>query len=608
MCRSHNDSISQKNSVSLHFNRLFMEYKEFIPFFKDRLTELFHKDSLDSYRVRYHNTLSVLKELRNLIEGWQNKNIKRAETLQYCITEVIGTVNQDTVFDFSICSKTRFIEILRQFSNELNDINSKKDRQPSLKGTHLIYLINKYISLNQTKYLTSLWDSIENILFKQGNFPDEELITHLDGLDKIIMSLAREILNRGYSKSAVFFWAQKYIKEDESIKAFNEFRSLLSGSSLKEYTVILQLYILDAPDATFSDFHSEIDAGILNDFRRKDPVYLKFISKAQNRRFYIAKSNVTDAQSAIRNAKIKLFGELDAIHIGISKMNVSIYQKAIVIEHRANNGDYVTMYPTQFVLDGTFPQNIAISNKYRQLLKNIKANPIIDDSVKIRLDGALRHLRIANSDSEIEQRFINYWIALEFIFSSPLIEENTYLRLKINLTNILSACYVARNLRHLELILKTKGILNEADHIDETNIGTLINNTSGLLIKYRLMKFKARLFTHSDKRKLYLQNHRNNLEAHLSRIYHLRNELIHEAGINQDIEDLTSNLKYYLTFLLNQMIVYFSDLPTTKKRRNIKIDEFFYEYQMIIDNIAEDWSLDKMKQVQYNDELLVELI
>ena len=56
------------------------------------------------------------------------------------------------------------------------------------------------------------------------------------------------------------------------------------------------------------------------------------------------------------------------------------------------------------------------------------------------------------------------------------------------------------------------------------------------------------------------------------------------------------------------MIVYFSDLPTTKKRRNIKIDEFFYEYQMIIDNIAEDWSLDKMKQVQYNDELLVELI
>lgn len=120
-----------------------MQYAELIPYFKDRFTELFHKDSLDSYRVRYHNTLSIFKELKGLIEGWQNKNIKRAETLQYCINEVISIINQDLVFDFSICSKSRFIDILEQFSRELNDANTKKDRQTSLKGTHLIYLLNK---------------------------------------------------------------------------------------------------------------------------------------------------------------------------------------------------------------------------------------------------------------------------------------------------------------------------------------------------------------------------------------------------------------------------------------------------------------------------------
>lgn len=581
-----------------------MQYTELITYFKDRFTELFHKDSLDSYRVRYHNTLSILKELRNLIEGWQNKNIKRAETLQYCITEVISVINQDIVFDFSVCSKSRFMDILEQFSRELNDTNSKKDRQSSLNGTHLIYLLNKYISLNQPKYLNLLWAEIESFLFQPGDFPDTDLVPNLDRLDKVIVSLAREILNRGYSKSAVFFWSQKYLKDNNSPEAFNEFKQLLSASSLKEYTVILQLYILDAPDSTFTDFHSEVQPSILNEFRRKDPVYLRFISKAQNRRFFIAKSKVTDAQSAIRYAKLKLFGELDAIHIGISQMNVSIFQKAIVIEHRSDDGDYVTMYPTQFVLDGTFPQNIAISNKYRVLLRNIRNNLTIDDSVKIRLDGALRHLRIANADNEIEQRFINYWIALEFIFSSPLIEENTYLRLKINLTNILSACYVARNLHNIESILRAKGLLGKDDMLDETNIDSVIKKTSGLLIKYRLMKFKARLFGYSDKRKNYLQNHRNNLEAHLSRIYHLRNELIHEAGINQDIEDLTSNLKYYLTFLLNQMIIYFSSLPNSGNRTNIKIDEFFYEYQMLIDNIKEDWSIDKMREVPYNSELI----
>jgi hypothetical protein len=337
---------------------------------------------------------------------------------------------------------------------------------------------------------------------------------------------------------------------------------------------------------------------------RNNPKYVKFVSKAQNRRFYITQSKDVDAQSAIRKAKVRLFGELDAIHVGISQMNVITDQRAIVVEHCSDGGEYVTMYPTQFVLDGAFPQNIAISNKFSALLKEIKSNPTIDDSVKIRLDGALRHLRIANSDSEIEQRYINYWIALEFIFSSPLIEENTYLRLKVNLTNILSACYVARNLRSIESILVTKGLLKSGELLTKENIDSIIKVTQDLLIKYRLMKFKSCLFTETERKKKYLHNHINNLEAHLSRMYHLRNELIHEAGINQDIEDLTSNLKYYLTFLLNQMIVYFSSLPNEETSASKKIDEFFYEYQIIMDNIREDWSLDKMRNVPYHNELL----
>lgn len=582
-----------------------MQYSELISFFKDRLLELFHKDSLDSYRVRYHNTLSILKELRSLIEGWQNKNIKRAETLQYCIKEVIGIIDQDEVFDFSICSKKRFIEILRQYSNELNEVNSKKDRQPSLRGTHLVYLLNKYISINQSNYLKSLWDKIESTIFDTGDFSDNDFIPVVSKLDRIITSLSREILNSGYSKREAFLCTQSYAKKDNSIETFRGYREKLSGSSLKDYRVILKLYIVGATDAVFSDFRSEIHPDLLNEYGRSNPLYLKYISKATNRRFYIVDSHVADAQSAIREAKLRLYGELDAIHIGISKMNVTIDTQAIVIERHNDKEDFISFQPTQFVLDGIFPQDIAIANKYRTLLKNIKINSSIDESVKVRIDGALRHLRIANSDSEIEQRFINYWIALEFIFSSPLIEENTYLRLKSNLTNILSACYVERNLRHLEAILYAKGILTEGDRISAHNIDSLIDRQTNVLLKFRLKKFKSRLFTESEKRKGYIQNHRANLEAHLSRIYHLRNELIHEAGINQDIEDLTSNLKYYLIFLLNQMIIYFSSVSSNSSHKPISIDEFFYEYQMIVDNISEDWSLTKMRNVPYQKELFL---
>lgn len=583
-----------------------MQYSELIPYFKDRLTELFHKDSLDSYRVRHHNTLSILKELRALVEEWQNKNIKRPETVQYCIEEVVGIISQDDVFDFSICSKTRFIEILKQFSNELKDVNSKKDKQPSLRSTHLIYLLNKYISQNNANYIVSLWNSIESILFNSGSFDEKDFMLKVGNLDILIVSLSREILNRGYSKWEAFMCTQRYASKDNSYEEFCAFRQKLQGSSLKNFRVILRLYIVGATNPVFSDFHSEIQPDILNDYGRKTPIYLKFISPATNRRFYIVDSIVADAQSAIMEAKLKLFGELDAIHIGINKMRVAIDTQAIVIEKHTDKDDSISLRPTQFMLDGKFPQDVSISNKYCTLLRNIKINQAIDESVKIRIDGALRHLRIANADSEIEQRFINYWIALEFIFSSPLIEENTYYRLKTNLTNILSVCYVERNLEYLETILRTKGELSNEESINEHNIDSLINRQTSILMKFRLKKFKSRLFTHSDKRKEYIQNHRNNLEAHLSRIYHMRNVLIHEAGINQDIEGLTSNLKYYLIFLLNQMIIYFSSLPSNSRcGSKVSIDEFFYEYQMMMDNIAEDWDLAKMRNVPFQKDLII---
>ena len=583
-----------------------MQYSELIPYFKYRLTELFHKDSLDSYRVRHHNTLYILQELKYLILGWQNKNIKRAETVQYTINEVKALIKEDSVFDFSICSKERFKDILNQFYNELNEANSKKERQSSFKGTQLIYLLNKFISANKNSYLSSLWSKIEDIIFRPGDFNDSEFVPIVESLDKLIVSLSREILNRGYSKREAFMRTQRYSEQDDSHEAFVQFKQKLLGTSLKDYRVILRLFINGATDPTFADFHREISSDELNEYAKGNPQFLKFISPLPNRRFFIVDTKKYDTASATKDAKNKLLGELDMLHLGMSKMDVSIGSQAIVIEKHNDKDDFVTFQSTLFIFDGALPQEVAISNRYRSQLLTIKRNPAIDESVKVRIDGALRHLRIAHTDSEIEQRFINYWIALEFIFSSPLIEENTYARLKLNLTNILLACYVERNCQHLENILKRRGNLNREESINSTNIDRLIGEQTNILMKYRLTQYKSNLLTETERRKKYLQRHRDNLEGHLSRIYHLRNELIHEAGINQNIEDLTSNLMYYLIFLLNQMIGFFSSIsPDQDSLRKVTIDEFFYEYQLILDNIYSDCTLERMRNVPYQKDLFL---
>lgn len=77
--------------------------------------------------------------------------------------------------------------------------------------------------------------------------------------------------------------------------------------------------------------------------------------------------------------------------------------------------------------------------------------------------------------------------------------------------------------------------------------------------------------------KKYLAQHRKNLEQHITRIYRLRNELIHEAAIKQDIANVTSNLRSYLVFVLNQLIFYFNSSNYDMKSREMM--QFFLTYE-----------------------------
>ena len=81
---------------------------------------------------------------------------------------------------------------------------------------------------------------------------------------------------------------------------------------------------------------------------------------------------------------------------------------------------------------------------------------------------------------------------------------------------------------------------------------------------------------------------------HLIRIYHFRNMLIHEAAINQDIEGITSNLRYYLYFVIEQMILFYT---TTKMDKLLSIDDFFYEYKLIYDFLISCKNIDDYREI-----------
>ena len=59
-----------------------MKSTELQLYFKERIIELLHKDTLDSHRVRTHNVYSLIKELYELITYWKNFQIKQFETVK----------------------------------------------------------------------------------------------------------------------------------------------------------------------------------------------------------------------------------------------------------------------------------------------------------------------------------------------------------------------------------------------------------------------------------------------------------------------------------------------------------------------------------------------
>jgi len=570
-------------------------------FLLERLIELFHKDTLDSYRVRIHNTNSLLKELKTLIIGFNQNRVQRFETVKLCAEELKSSIQSDEFLDMDNYSKELFIEdvdILIKSSGKDVDL------------FQYIFILEKLIQKNKESYLQVLFEQVESLVFDEIDFTEEDFIPVIGKIDKIVSILASELINIGYSKSYIFY-VLNVIKNKpfhEFKDNFEKFRDTVLDRNYIDFCVIFKIYLYKEENsvAFVSEFTDKIPDELLSEKLTKK--YPKFINTANASKLVFYSVKALDSYNAIRKSKVMLSELFDKIHVGYNSLDVNVHSQALVIDK--NDTGKVYLLPTNYSFDGIFESNEDLYNKYNALLETIKNNSNIEQDVKDRIYSALRYLRLGNNTVEIEQKFIDYWIALEFLFSSPIKEQNTYGRLKENMINILACGYVKRNLLFLnQALFKTDLIAAdqlfwklsdpELDAIRDSNI-------IPPLLRYRFQRTKSNILSNSDKRKKYTIAHINNLNQNLSRIYHLRNELIHEAALKQDIENITSNLRYYLVFVLNQMLVYFSNLSnsTTDEQKTYSMDDLFYEFKVWKRSIEKNYDKDIIMSVPIEIDLI----
>lgn len=552
-----------------------MEKVDFQNFFKLRMTEILHKDTLDSYRVRTNNIMSMLIELRDVLENWTLGNIKNYQTVSYCVVECTDLIIKDTCLDFSFYDKELFIEEFKNYDKE-----QRANKQILVPASmRLKTYVEMCISVNKTIYLEKLLEQIKKRLFTEEVTDDKQFRPVLQEFDSYISSFACELLRKGFSKKYLYNFFKYFKLNKYHIPfdvAFDQMCSTLVFGQKKRYTVIFKLsfpYDVSSNSALvdFPNLKESIDEDMKASIV-KETGYKEVGDKV---RFYVMEVDALDSAMATRLCHDKLSTTFD-FNLNTFK-SVEVPSNALTFCPKDGADGYIVKSEKVFILDKGGLEVREDEHSLFEKLNFIERNPIVSKDVKDRITAAIRHLRIGDWQSEIEQQFINYWIALEFIFASPSSNESTFERIKKYFIEISQACYIKRNLLYLNSWLIKAHKINEREYYwEKEDVDVFIGTIDDILLRFRLLNMKSHL-RNRESIKNYLTQHKTHLEQHITRIYRLRNELIHEAAIKQDIANVTSNLRSYLIFVLNQLICQFSTSDYDMKSKEMM--QFFLTYE-----------------------------
>tara|TARA_R110001599_G_scaffold221395_4_gene419989 strand:+ start:3068 stop:4816 length:1749 start_codon:yes stop_codon:yes gene_type:complete len=572
-------------------------------FLIQKLTELCYNRSLDSYRAKYLNPLQSIKELYELIHDWELNKIKDFRTLEMSKMELIQFLREEDQLVFESVSKKKLTIDLKGINKETKDFE-------------LIEYQLYTIQIENKEYLKILIEKLDNEL-SDVKMDSKELIMQMIRVDRLINYLITEAISLNFSKSYLYKLIQAIFKYDTNKNfqyQYNQFKMVLLEYKQEKYSTIFKIKSTESQlrNIIVPEFLNEIDAKIIGPNPKKQIV--NYVKPMPGIRFIVFESRAIDYYQALKNAKSELSKLLDKIHIGYSNLKLQLNDTAVLIND--SNKEKGDIQPLYYQIDGYYKSNEEQFNTFLSYLSKIEKSEEIMYEVKDRITSALRHLRLGNEAIEIEKKFINYWIGLEFIFSNYHKNTSTFARLVQYFPIIHSVYYTKRNclffhetIKKTNLPDKIEGFGEDILYFSKTiTFETIIEESKDIspLLRFRAQRLKSHLTNSSDKRKEYLKNHKDNVEIHLYRLYRLRNKIVHDAAMIDNLESLTGNLRYYLSFTLNKSIEYFvkcDSKPIASKK--IGMDDFFVHHLMIWDSLEKDgFPLEKLLKLEFSMDFL----
>lgn len=573
-------------------------------FLIQKLIELCYNRSLDSYRAKYLNPLQSVKEVYELIHDWESKKIKNFRTLEVGKNELLNFLEEEDQLKFETVSKQKFI----------SDLNAIKESSTEFE---LIEYQLYIIQVENKEYLRCLIEKLD-IELNDVKTEEDEIIQQMIRVDRLINYIITEAVSLNFSKSYLYKLVQAIFKPKNSKKSFQvqyqQFKTVILSLKEDVFTTIFRIHSSEnqLKNIKIKEFVKKIEATTTGESPKQKVI--NFIKEKAGTRFIIFENSALDYYQALKNAKSDLSKLLDKIHLGYSNLKLELADTAVLISKKNKaKGDIQPLY---YQIDGYYKSNETQFQAFQESLDQIDRNTKIAFEVKDRIISALRHLRLGNEAFEIEKKFINYWIGLEYLFSNYDKDTSTFTRLIQYFPVLHGVYYIKRNCLYFQELVNTadlpsniKDLCSEIENLSDSQIFDTIkaeSASSNPILRFRAQRFKSLLTVNSEKRRDYLKNHKKNVENHLHRLYRIRNKIIHDAAIIDNLESLTGNLRYYLSFTLNKGIKYFEKCDSKPiASKMISMDDFFLHHQLLWNSLEQDkFPLEKLLKMEYSMDFL----
>jgi hypothetical protein len=542
-------------------------------FFIQSWFSLVHMNSLDSHRVRCMNTINIIDELMDLISPSKRGLSKIKNEISRVASEAIEIIDNDMIIQEHFGPSWNKVKPL------LRNITPKQ--LPPEVFTYFLKDLQTNLKANYKRLV------IASIKREVGESKEKH---HLFGHIAALLSM---LIHDGHSLVELFAIVRNIFIANKSRQSYSfddnfKFVSTIISREPSQYNIIFRLQGCSKYGHLKDILGDRISPSI--ELNGANNNVTNFLNPGQSVLFAKFEVSAQDDRSAGLSAKRELDSILDLIRFELEHRVISVDSEFISVrqnENAARRFRLPTIIPNP--AQKIEPQHFGV---FIERFNRISQQDGLDAESKEKIRSALRFYRMGRDSDLFENKFLNWWTALEFLTRTG--EDGGIINeVKGKLLPMLVLHYLKKHLISYKNALLFCGVKNITEQTtlvelftqihDSEEYNKMINQIEDIpFLKYKIEDFKAQT---ADVKTLsaFHARHEEHLIWHIHRIWRIRCDIVHSAEYSLNLNLLSANLEYYLKSLLSLIINSFAS------RQGIgSINELYIRYQYAHKQLKEE--------------------